>query len=62
MDMMRSIFLIKEHYFTCISKRFRHLLFVQYLLRHRGVCNNINMFNVYRIMLKGSKDYLDRGV
>ena len=55
-------FFDKGALFTCISKRFRHLLFVQYLLRHRGVCNNINMFNAYRIMLKGSKDYLDRGV
>ena len=44
--------------FTAINKRFRHILMFQYLLRHRNVLINYKLFKAYKIMLKGSKEYL----
>ena len=47
--------------FTGISYRFRHLLMLQYLLRHKEVWTNYNLINAYKIMLKGSRDYITGG-
>ena len=43
---------------TAISPRFRHLLILQALIRHKEMHKDIKFFNAYKIMLKGSKDYL----
>ena len=47
--------------FTAINPKLRHLLCFQYLIRHREVLVNYNLFSAYKIMLKGSRDYLDGG-
>lgn len=44
--------------FTAISYRFRHILMLQYLLRHRNLLTNYKFFEAYKIMKKGSKEYL----
>ena len=52
-------FFDKGALFTAISRRFRILLIMQYLLRHRGVLKDIKFLEAIKLMLKGSKDYLD---
>ena len=52
-------FFDKGALFTAISYRFRHLLMLQYLLRHKGVLTNYKLKEAYKIMKKGSKDYLN---
>ena len=47
--------------FTAINPKIRHILCLQYLLRHKEVLVNYNLFNAYKIMMKGSKDYLNGG-
>ncbi len=44
--------------FTAISKRFRHILMLQYLLRHKEVLTNFKLKEAYKIMKKGSNDYI----
>ena len=44
--------------FTAISVRYRRSLILQYLLRHKEVLKDIKLKEAYKIMLKGSKDYL----
>ena len=51
-------FFNKGALFTAISKRFRHALLLQYLLRHREVCKDMGFGPAYKAMLEGSKDYL----
>ena len=51
-------FFDKGALFTAINKRYRHLLILQYLLRHRELFVDIKFFDAYKIMLKGSKSYL----
>ncbi|MBR3324851.1 MAG: glycosyltransferase family 2 protein [Clostridia bacterium] len=51
-------FFNKGALFTAISKRFRHLLLIQYLLRHREVFKDFGFNNAYKAMIKGSNDYL----
>ena len=43
---------------TAINPRFRHLLILQALIRHKEMHKDIKFFNAYKIMLRGSKDYL----
>ena len=43
---------------TAINPKFRHLLILQALIRHKEMHKDIKFFNAYKIMLKGSKDYL----
>lgn len=45
--------------FTAISKKIRHILCIQYLIRHRSVLKKYKFFDAYKIMLKGSKEYLN---
>ena len=45
--------------FTAISKKKRHLLMIQYLLRHRNILKKYQFIKTYKIMLKGSKEYLN---
>lgn len=53
-------FFDKGALFTAISKRFRHILMLQYLLRHRNVLAKYKFKEAYKIMKKGSADYLNR--
>ena len=51
-------FFDKGALFTAINKRIRHILIIQYLLRHRELFTNIKFFKALKIMLAGSKSYL----
>ncbi len=44
--------------YTNISKRFRHLLMLQHLIRHKEILTNLSFFKAYKEMLKGSRKYL----
>ena len=52
-------FFNKGALFTAINYRLRHVLCLQYLIRHKVVLTNYKLFEAYKIMLKGSKDYLN---
>lgn len=45
--------------FCAINKRFRYLLFIQYLVRHKQVLVNINLKNAFKLMCKGAKIYMN---
>lgn len=45
--------------FTAINPKIRHILMLQYLLRHRDVLINYKFREAYKIMKKGSKEYLN---
>ena len=45
--------------FTAINYRFRHVLMLQYLLRHKEVLTNYKLKEAYKIMKKGSKEYIN---
>ena len=53
-------FFDKGALYTAINERFRKLLFLQYLIRHKEVLKDIKFFEAYKIMKKGSEDYLER--
>ena len=53
-----KFFFDKGALFTAISKKFRKLLILQLLLRHNEYLENMNFREAYKIMLKGSDDYL----
>ena len=57
-------FFNKGALFTAINKRLRHILCLQYLLRHKDVLINYKLLKAYKIMIKGSNDYLNyiRGI
>ena len=46
--------------YTAISVRFRKLYMLSYLIRHRDELKEIKFFKAYKIMKKGSIDYLER--
>ena len=46
--------------YTAISIRFRKLLMIQYLIRHKEVLKNIKFKKAYEEMKKGSNNYLER--
>ena len=50
-------FFDKGALFTAISYKFRHILMLQYLLRHKEVLTNYKLKEAYKIMKRGSKDY-----
>lgn len=52
-------FFNKGALFTAISVKFRLLLILQYLLRHREVLQDYKIFKAFKIMSKGSKDYIN---
>jgi hypothetical protein len=41
-----------------MSKTFKHLLFLQHLIRHREVLTELSFIQAYKEMIKGSKEYL----
>lgn len=46
--------------FTAINHKIRHILILQYLIRHKETLINIKFRTAYKIMLKGSKEYLNK--
>ena len=54
-----EFFYNKGALFTAISKKFRVFLLLQYLIRHeKEVLNKIDFLEAFKLMLKGSRDYL----
>ena len=53
-------FFDKGALYTAINVRFRKLLFLQHLIRHREELKEIKFFKAYKIMKDGSNDYLER--
>lgn len=52
-------FFDKGALFTAISVRYRRFLILQYLLRHKETLKDIKLKEAYKIMLRGSSDYLN---
>ena len=57
-----KFFFNKGALFTAISKNFRNVLLLQYLLRHREVFKDLGFLKAYKTMLKGSNDYLNKKI
>ena len=53
-----KFFYNKGALFTAINRRFRKLLFIQFLIRHKEVLVNLSFKEAYKNMIKGSNDYL----
>lgn len=53
-----KFFYDKGALFTAINCRLRYFLIIQYLFRHREVLGEIKFMNAFKIMLRGSRDYL----
>ncbi len=53
-----NYFYYKGVLFTAINRRFRHLLMIQHILRHKYLLTNYKFFEAYKIMKKGSEEYL----
>ncbi len=53
-------FFNKGALFTAISRKFRILLILQYLLRHKEVLKDIIFSDAFKLMMKGSKDYINK--
>lgn len=45
-------------FLTEISPKFRYIIIFLYLLKNRNILTNYNFIDAYKIMLKGSKEYL----
>lgn len=54
-----KFFFNKGALFTAINPKIRHLLILQYLIRHKEVLIDIKFMKAYKLMLKGSKEYLN---
>lgn len=54
----KKYFFDKGAVFTAINKRFRKLLMIQYLLRHKEVLKDIKFRKAYKYMKEGSSDFL----
>lgn len=46
--------------FTEISRPLRIPLFLQFLIRHHDFLKNIHFFKAFKLMIKGSNDYLEK--
>ena len=51
-------FFDKGALFCAISKRFRYILYIQYLIRHKETLKNIKLSKALKLMINGGKDYL----
>ena len=58
----KRFFFNKGALFTAINPKIRHILILQYLIRHKEILTNIKFKEAYKIMLKGSKEYLKEGI
>lgn len=45
--------------FTAINPKLRHILLLQYLIRHKEVLTDMKFIDAYKIMLKGSNEYIN---
>ena len=54
-----KFFFNKGALFTAINPRIRHILILQYLIRHKETLTNIKFKEAYKLMLKGSNEYLN---
>jgi hypothetical protein len=54
----KKYFFDKGALYTHMSKTFKHLLFLQHLIRHREVLTEHSFIQAYKEMIKGSKEYL----
>ena len=54
-----KFFFDKGALYTAISKRYRKLLILQHLLRHREILDKLKFSEAYKMMIKGSKDYIE---
>lgn len=52
-----KFFYDKGAVFAAISKRFRHILIIQYLLRHGEVLKEMKFIKALKVMIKGANDY-----
>lgn len=53
-----KFFFNKGALFTAINPKIRHILILQYLIRHKEVLTNIKLIKALKSMIKGSKEYL----
>ena len=53
-----KFFFNKGALFTAINPKIRHILILQYLIRHKEVLTDIKFKKAYKLMIKGSKEYL----
>lgn len=53
-----KFFFNKGALFTAINHKIRHVLILQYLIRHKEVLTNIKFMKALKLMLEGSKEYL----
>ena len=51
-------FFNKGALFTAIGRKYRFILIIQFLLRHRECIQNTTFFQAFRCMLDGSNDYI----
>lgn len=51
-------FFDKGALFTAINRKLRFVLISQYLVRHKEVLNKISFFKAFRIMVEGSREYI----
>lgn len=56
----KKYFFDKGALYTAISYKFRNILILQYLLRHKEVLSDIGFYSAYKEMIKGSNDYKER--
>lgn len=56
-----KFFFDKGALFTAIIPKLRHMMILQYLLRHKEVRKNLGFYKSYKSMIKGSKHYIKRG-
>ena len=54
----KTFFFNKGALFTAINPKIKHILILQYLIRHKEVLTDIKLIQAYKLMLAGSKDYL----
>jgi len=55
----KDFFFNKGALFTAIDSKFRHILCLQYLLRHKDVLKKVNLIQAYKYMLQGSMEYIN---
>ena len=55
-----KFFYDKGALFTALNKNIRHLLMLQYLIRHKDVLINYKFIDAYKIMLNGSRKYIKK--
>ena len=52
-----KFFFDKGALFTAINSKIRHILILQYLIRHKDVLKDCDFKKAYKMMIEGSKEY-----